>query len=118
MSKRAWVAGLVGLAALGLAGVVPAAAAGFTVTPSVVSQTCLNRDTVQVTLTATTTSSSPVKYVWDFNNDRKADTAPSSNPTVTTVFGDEERHTVNVGAQNQQRERAFGSITFQTIRCS
>jgi hypothetical protein len=51
------------------------------------NQQCLGGDIVNVTLTATLNPAQRnVRFSWDFNNDGIFDTAPSTNPTVTTQY--------------------------------
>ncbi len=118
MKTNKWSARL-GAAALGLflvAGAAPAAQA-LTVNAFVVRQSCLNRDAVQVTLSATVQPAQQVRYRWDFNNDGVFDTTASTNPTVVHNYPDEKRVTARVVAITSTGTRAFDTVTFTTIRC-
>src|SRR5689334_12711175 len=58
----------------------------LTVSGFVQNQMCINNDFVKVTLSATADSDShPVGFRWDLNNDGKADTKLSTDPTVVHV---------------------------------
>lgn len=88
-----------------------------TLSASVVNQQCMGGDNVNVTLTATLEPRKQgVLFEWDFNNDGIFDTAPSTNPTVTTVYTDEVRVTARVRASKGSRS-AEATVTFQTLRC-
>ena len=120
--KQHWVA-VLGVAVLGLllvaAPVQPglAAPAAPVLTATVQDQQCLGGDFVNVTLTATLSPpKSGVRFSWDFNNDGIFDTAPSSNPTVTTQYPDEENRTATVKVTKGTRS-ATDSVTFATLRC-
>ena len=90
----------------------------LTVTAFVENQTCMGGDFVRVNFTATATSSSnPVGFRWDFNNDGRFDTQLSTNPDATRIFPDETSVTATVGALNREGNRARDSITFGTLRC-
>lgn len=114
------------LAAVGLAvlAVFPAAAAGITpqaisVMGSVVNQTCVNGDIVRITLTATANSTSqPVRFTWDLNNDGRPDTALSTNPAAQTFWVDESVKTVRVYAVNAAGEVAANRVQIFTRRCA
>jgi PKD repeat protein len=100
--------------------VLPAGAQteSLTVTAFVENQTCMGGDFVKVDFTATATSSSnPVGFRWDFNNDGRFDTQLSTNPDASRIFPDETTVTVTVGALNREGNRARDSITFATLRC-
>lgn len=96
--------------------IAPAAQA-LTVTASVVQQTCINGDTVEVTFTANVQPNRQVKYRWDFNNDGVFDTVASTNPTVSRQYTDEVRRTARVRAVNANGVAAFDRVTFTTRRC-
>ena len=84
---------------------------------SVVDQVCQGGDGVAVTLTANLQPPKRgVLFEWDFNNDGIFDTAPSRNPTVTNVYGDELVVTARVRASKGSRS-AEATVTFETIRC-
>ena len=88
-----------------------------TLTASVVDQQCMGGDNVSVTLTATLQPRKRgVLFEWDFNNDGIFDTAPSTNPTVTTSYPDEVQVTARVRASKGSRS-AEATVTFQTLRC-
>ncbi len=88
-----------------------------TLSAMVVNQQCLGGDGVNVTLTATLQPNRPgVRYQWDLNNDGVFDTAPSTNPTVSNVYGDELNVTARVRATKGARS-AESTVTFRTIRC-
>ncbi len=82
-----------------------------------VSQTCINGDTVAVKLSATVQPNQQVRYRWDFNNDGIFDTVASTNPTVTHRYGDEKIRTARVRAVNASGVTAFDRVTFTTKRC-
>jgi len=88
-----------------------------TVTASVQDQQCQGGDFVNVTLTATVTPPQRnVRYSWDFNNDGIFDTAPSTNPTVSHAYPDEENVTATVKVTKGTRS-ATDSVSFATLRC-
>jgi len=89
--------GAISLCVLFTALLAPAAQA-LTATAFVVSQTCINGDTVRVTLSASVQPNQPARYRWDFNNDGVWDTAASSDPTVSHRYTDEVRRTARVRA--------------------
>ena len=120
--KKHWVA-VLGVAVLGLllvaAPVQPglAAPAAPVLTASVQDQQCQGGDFVNVTLTATLSPpKSGVRFSWDFNNDGIFDTAPNSNPTVTTRYPDEVNRTATVKVTKGTKS-ATDSVTFATLRC-
>ena len=120
--KKHWVA-VLGVAVLGLLLVaVPvqtglAAPAAPVLTASVENQQCQGGDNVNVTLTATLSPpKSGVRFSWDFNNDGIFDTAPNSNPTVTTQYPDEVNRTATVKVTKGTKS-ATDSVTFATLRC-
>ena len=118
MKNNRWFTriGAISLAVIASALAAPAAEA-LTVTASVVQQTCINGDTVRVTLTANAQPSAGVTYRWDFNNDGVWDTAASTNPTVNRRYTDEVRRTARVRARNANGVVAFDRVTFTTRRC-
>ena len=90
----------------------------ITVSGFVQNQVCLNKDFVQVTLSATFTSDSqPVGFRWDLNNDGKWDTPINSDPTIIRAAPDESRFTVRIGAGNQAGDRAVSKFSFNTLKC-
>ena len=90
----------------------------LTVTAFVENQTCMGGDFVRVNFSATATSSSnPVGFRWDFNNDGRFDTQLSTDPNAARIFPDEVNVTSTVGALNREGNRARDSITFSTLRC-
>src|SRR4051794_2321996 len=82
------------LAASAAAEVMPAAT--LPVTASVVKQTCVNGDSVQVTLTAI--SASATGFAWDFTNNGSIDTRPRAQATVMAIYPDERTFTARVVA--------------------
>ncbi|MFN2541702.1 MAG: PKD domain-containing protein [Chthoniobacterales bacterium] len=109
-------AALMGLMVLGFAFAGSQTASAATLTAFVEDQQCQGGDFVQVTLSATLNPPRNVQYTWDLNGDGIFDTAPSSNPTVTTTYPDE----VNVTAvvKVMKGSRSFTDpVTFQTLRC-
>ncbi|MBA3728749.1 MAG: hypothetical protein H0W94_06055 [Actinobacteria bacterium] len=104
---------------LGLLGASQAVAApaSLTVTAFVEDQMCLNGDNVQVDLSATSESTSGVRYRWDFNNDGIFDTRFSRNPDASAVYPDEVNATAVVQARNRERDTATDSVSFATLRC-
>ncbi|MDQ3198485.1 MAG: hypothetical protein M3Q46_04735 [Verrucomicrobiota bacterium] len=81
------------------------------------NQQCQGGDFVNVTLTATLSpAQTNVRYSWDFNNDGVFDTAPSSSPTVSTLYPDEVNATAVVRVTKGARS-ATDSVTFATLRC-
>ena len=116
-----WLAAL-GAAVLGLLLVAAPVQNGLTapavtLTASVQNQQCQRGDKVNVTLTATLTPAQRnVRFSWDFNNDGIFDTAPNTNPTVTTSYPDEVNATATVKVTKGTRS-ATDSVTFATLRC-
>jgi hypothetical protein len=112
---------IVFVVAVVMAAALPAFAAApesLTVTASVMDQTCISNDRVQVTLTAVADSSSqPVRFTWDSTNNGSFDTPASTDPTVTFTYPDEVNRTARVGAKNPERNKAMDTVTFQTLRC-
>ena len=119
MKRNRWFK-WIGVAGLGLmlsALAVPAAQA-LTVTAFVVKQTCLNGDSVQVTLSATVEPNQPAKYRWDFTNNGTFDTPLSSVPKVTHTYPDGTRITARVRAVDANGKIAFDTVTFTTKLCT
>jgi len=118
MKQNRWFK-YIGMAAFApvLSAIAAPAAQALTVNAFVVSQSCVNGDTVAVTLSATVQPNQQVRYRWDFNNDGIFDTAPSFNPTVTHRYPDEVRRTARVVAIKANGVRAFDRVTFTTRRC-
>lgn len=117
MKRNRWWIGVSGLSLMLSALAVPAAQA-LTVTAFVVKQVCLNKDVVQVTLSATVSPAQPAKYRWDFTNNGTFDTALNSSPKVTHNYPDERRITARVRAVNARGVVAFDTVTFTTRRCT
>ena len=118
MKRNRWFK-WIGVASLGLMLSVLAAPAAqaLTVTAFVVKQVCLNRDVVQVTLSAVVSPAQPAKYRWDFTNNGTFDTVLNSNPKVTRNYPDESRFTARVRAVNASGKVVFDTVTFTTSRC-
>lgn len=115
---RIRLAAVVGAGMLTLAAIAPVAAAPaatLPVTASVVSQSCLNGDFVQVTLQAS--SPTPAAFAWDFTNNGSIDTRFSTNPTVTATYPDETAVTARVIARDQAGNRGTDAVSFTTMRC-
>jgi len=92
--------------------------APLSVNAFVQNQTCISKDFVQVTLSASATSDShPVGFRWDLNNDNKLDTQLSTDPDQVHVYADESAVSVKVLALNKAGQRATDSLTFTTLRC-
>ncbi|MBA3912447.1 MAG: hypothetical protein H0X25_00980 [Acidobacteriales bacterium] len=108
-------------AALALLAAVPMhaqSAAPLTVTALVENQTCISKDFVQVTLSASATSDSqPVGFRWDFTNDGKFDTSRSTETSVVHVYADESFVTAKVGAINKMGQQAQDTVTISTLNC-
>jgi hypothetical protein len=105
-----------GLMVLGFAFAGSRAASAATLTAFVEDQQCQGGDLVQVTLSATLNPPKNVQYTWDLNGDGIFDTAPSTNPTVTTTYPDEVNVTAAVKAIKGSRS-ATDPVMFQTLRC-
>ena len=103
--------------ALVLSAMAAPSAQALTANAFVVRQSCVNRDIVQVTLSATVQPNQRVKYRWDFNNDGVFDTGLLLSPTITHRYGDELIRTARVMAVNANGVRAFDRVTFRTRRC-
>ena len=103
--------------ALVLSAMAAPTAQALTVNAFVVRQSCVNRDIVQVTLSATVQPNQRVRYRWDFNNDGVFDTGLLLSPTITHRYGDELMRTARVMAVNAHGVRAFDRVTFRTRRC-
>jgi uncharacterized protein (DUF58 family) len=104
--------------ALVLSAMAAPTAQALTANAFVVSQSCVNGDVVQVTLSATVQPNQRVRYRWNFNHDATFDTAPSFNPTVTHRYVDEAMRTARVRAVNANGVVAVDTVTFRTRRCS
>ncbi|HEX9994777.1 MAG TPA: PKD domain-containing protein [Acidimicrobiales bacterium] len=110
-----------GLAGLGLSPATAGAGAGINalqVQAVVADQQCVNGDTVQVTLSAVTESSSTVRYRWDFNRDGVFDTGAVSDPTVIHNYPDEINVNAKVVARNAEGDKDKDSVSFSTLRCT
>ena len=117
--KQKWFKYIVmGSFALVLSAIAAPTAQALTANAFVVSQSCVNGDVAQVTLSATVQPNQRVRYRWDFNNDGIFDTAPSSNPTVTHRYPDEAMRTARVRAVNANGVIAVDTVSFRTRRCS
>ncbi len=118
MKQNRWFK-YIGMAAfaLVLSAMAAPTAQALTVNAFVVRQSCVNRDIVQVTLSATVQPHLQVRYRWDFNNDGIFDTPLLLNPTVTHRYGDELMRTARVVAVPANGVRAFDRVTFRTRRC-
>jgi uncharacterized protein (DUF58 family) len=119
MKQNRWFR-YVGIAAfaLVLSAMAAPTAQALTVNGFVVRQSCVNRDIVQVTLSAAVQPNQRVKYRWDFNNDGVFDTGLLLSPTITRRYGDELMRTARVVAINANGVRAFDRVSFRTRRCS
>lgn len=104
---------------LGLLGTSQAVAApaSLTVTAFVEDQMCLSGDRVQVDLSATSESTSAVRYRWDFNNDGIFDTRFRRIPDASAVYPDEVNVTAVVQARNREGDIASDPVSFATLRC-
>lgn len=119
MRKLMTLSGLLGFALL-LAVPMNAQAVpdSLTVTAFVENQVCMGGDFVQVTFSATATSTSnPVGFRWDFNNDGRFDTPRNTDSIGVRIYPDESRITSRVGAINQAGETAQNRIRFTTMEC-
>jgi PKD repeat protein len=93
-------------------------AAPLTVNALVENQTCISKDFVQVTLSASATSDSqPVGFRWDFTSDGKFDTPRSTETTAVHVYADEGFVTAKVGAINKLGQQAQDTVSFATLNC-
>ena len=114
-------AGLIGSALAGsIVGAVPATAAptALQVQARFVSAVCQGGDFANVKLTAASRGGSgTVQYRWDFTNNGSFDTAPSTNPAIQHLYGDELTVTARVGARDASGATAMDTITFSTPRC-
>jgi hypothetical protein len=73
---------------------------------------------VRVTLSATAVSSSePVLYAWDLNNDGTADTPPSENPATRLTMPDSSFRRVQVIATNPDGDQATDTVPVASRRC-
>ncbi len=119
MNRKRFVA-TVGALVLGAATFLPAAAqpASVAVMARVADQSCINGDTVAVTLTARSMSTNPpVTFQWDFTNDGTLDTGVRPRPAVRHAYPDEATFTARVVATDAAGATAEDTVTFQTIRC-
>ena len=95
-----------------------AATQSLTVTAAVESQSCINKDFVQVNLTAVAQSdTNPVVFRWDFTNDGVFDTKRSTNPSAIAILPDETLIVSKVKAINPAGEVARDKVRYTTIRC-
>ena len=95
-----------------------AATQSLTVTASVESQTCINKDFVQVNLTAVAQSdSNPVAFRWDFTNNGSLDTKRKTNPDAIAILPDETPVVSKVKAINPAGEISRDTVRYTTIRC-
>ena len=90
----------------------------LTVTASVTQQQCLTGDFVAVVLHADAESTSqPIGFAWDFNNDGQLDTRLRTSADAIRIFPDEVAVTVRVVARNAEGDLAQDTVTFGTLRC-
>ncbi len=118
-SKRTKQIGMAILALVAIAVSAPNAVTrtSANLSASVVDQVCQGGNGVAVTLTADLQPAKRgVLFEWDLNNDGIFDTAPSRNPMITNVYGDELLVTARVRASKGSRS-AEATVTFETIRC-
>jgi hypothetical protein len=106
---------------LGAAAAWPAAAEttqSLTLTAVVVNQQCLGGDFVAVVLSAQVNSTSqPVVFRWDLNNDGTLDTPVRPRPLALGIYPDEALVTARVVARNAEGDLAQDTVTFGTLRC-
>ncbi len=106
-------------------GALPAASAlaapsdtrALSITAVVQNQQCMGGDFVNVTLSATGSSTSQTQFAWDFDGNGTVDTGALNRPTVTHTYLDETRVTATVFARNAEGDRARDSVTFGTLNC-
>jgi PKD domain len=118
---RKLVAGLIAAAfAASIAGASPAMAStdAFQVKAVFLSATCQGGDFANVKLTALLRGGTgTINYRWDFTNNGSFDTAPSTDPATSHLYGDELTFTARVGAKDGSGATAFSTISFSTPRC-
>jgi hypothetical protein len=107
--------GLAGL--LALPGAADATPRSLQVQAVVADQVCVNGDTVQVTLSAVTESTSQTQYRWDFTNNGSLDTRRNADPTVLHNYPDEVNVVAKVVARNAEGDKDKDTIAFSTLRC-
>lgn len=119
-SMRRVAAGAVGLGLAGLLalpGTAEATPRALQVQAVVADQQCINGDTVQVTLSAVTESTSQTRYRWDFTRNGSWDTRASADPTVLHNYPDEVNVIARVGARNAEGDKDKDTVAFSTLRC-
>jgi PKD repeat protein len=118
MRRALGVAGVLTVLMIPSAPIVAQQTQSITVTAFVSDQRCISGDVVAVALGATADSTSePVAYAWDFNNDGTFDTRFRTNPNAVRFYPDEVTRTVRVLARNAAGEFAQDTVTFSTLRC-
>ena len=109
----------VGLAlVLGTASPTAGAVQSLTIEGYVIEQQCFG-ESVFVDMSAVHDSSSePVRFRWDFENDGRWDTRPRINPFQRPVYvGDGQLVTVRVGARNSEGDTDQDVFTFTAVDC-
>lgn len=119
MSARLrWIA--IGGLALVVVTVHPAAAAvqSLAIRGYVIEQTCYGEDLFVDMSAVHESSSEPVRFRWDFENDGRWDTPPRIDPSESTLYvGDGQEITVRVGAKNPEGDRAQDRFSFAAVDC-
>lgn len=111
---------VIGWGSAASAGEAPSGAGGprtLNVTAIVLDQQCMGGDFVQVTLSATGSSSSPVRFAWDFENNGSIDTGPLMRPRIQHTYLDEINVTARIVARNMEGDQASDTVTFSTLNC-
>lgn len=109
--------GLAGMAFAPGTAVAQVGTAALQIQAVVADQECVNGDTVQVTLSAVTESTSTVRYRWDFTRDGTFDTGAVSDPTVIHNYPDEVNVVAKVVARNAEGDKDKDTVSFSTLRC-
>ena len=88
------------------------------VIPLPVAQVCLGPDNVLVALSAFVfTTSEPVVFRWDFNNDGALDSPPRLRPGALHVYPDEFAVTAHIVALNAEGNLSAAVTAFDTLAC-
>jgi len=118
IARMRWPVG--GALALALLATAPASAAvqSLRIHGYVIEQTCYGQDLFVDMSAIAESSSQPVRFRWDFDNNGRWDTPPRTDPFERPVYvGDGQRIKVRVGARNPGGDRAQDTFAFTAVDC-